>query len=158
MRPIIVISQKNISDIQQCDLRGIYIPLLKIPEECVKDPILIAYYNFHFMPLIFPIDEETNNGIKEFEFTENFFHFKNVDLIETKSLSNNEQYDGICRSYDKNKRDKFMNALPLVDFDLEHMKTHFLKENEEKNPITHLKHYLKYVYVNLLQRTVAHLH
>ncbi len=144
MRPIIVISPKNISDIQQCDLRGVYLPLLKRPDECVKDPILIAYYNFHFMPLIFAMDEETDPQTVEnidIPMTENNYHFQNLDAIESNYLSN-EEFDKMYR-FDKHRKSNFLNAVPLIDFNLEQIKVHFLKEKEENNQMTYLKLYLK---------------
>ena len=151
MRPIIVIAPKNISDIQQCDIRGIYLPLLKPSDECVKDPILIAYYNFHFMPLVFATDEDTgssqaNEHKKENSLSENNYHFKSLDLLESRDLSNDE-FDKMYRFTEKQKSN-FLNALPLIDFSLEDKKVHFLTEIEEKNPITYLRKYLKYLIYN----------
>lgn len=144
MRPIIILSQKNISDLQRCDLRGIYLPLLRQPEECVKDPILIAYHNFHFMPLVLGMDEELYkneaSGVREFVCSDKLYHFKNVDAIELKNVSN-EEYESLYRFDDASKR--YINALPLIGFDLEMMKVHFMKEIEEKNSTQLLKNYLK---------------
>ncbi len=90
-RTIIVISLDTIRNIQPIHLRGIYLPLMRKSDECVKDPILIAFHNFHFMPLLFPIDEENrDDNTSEFINTEKYFHFENIDEMELKDLDNND--------------------------------------------------------------------
>lgn len=144
-RPIIIISQKTVSDIQQCDLRGIYLPLLRKAEECIKDPIIVAYHNYHFMPLLFPMNEETfdakNNGYgsREVNRDERFYHFHSVDAIDAQALSN-DTYESL---YKFSHARPFLNALPLVDFNLDMFKVRFCNENEDKNPISLLKRYFK---------------
>lgn len=144
-RPIIIISQKTVSDIQQCDLRGIYLPLLRKVDECVKDPIIIAYHNYHFMPLLFPMDEETFDakntgyGTREYSRNERFYHFHSVDAIDAQAL-NNDAYESL---YKFSSSRPFLNALPLVDFNLDMFKVRFCNENEDNNPISLLRRYLQ---------------
>jgi hypothetical protein len=147
LRPIIVISQKTVSDIQQCDLRGIYLPLLRKTDACIKDPIIIAYHSYHFMPLVFPMDEETFDakntgyGTREYFRDEKFHHFHNIDIIDSQSL-NNDTYDTIYGSKLYSSR-PFLNALPLVDFNLDMFKVRFCNDSEDKNHLALLKRYLK---------------
>ena len=52
-RPIIVVSPEYLNDLQPNFMRGIYLPLLHSPSNCYKKPILIAFWQFHFLPLVF---------------------------------------------------------------------------------------------------------
>ena len=61
-RPIIVISLETLRNIQPIHLRGIYLPLLIDPGVCIKDPIVIAFHNFHFMPLLYAVDDSQENS------------------------------------------------------------------------------------------------
>ncbi len=90
-RTIIVLSLEVYRNVQPIHLRGIYLPLLVDPSECIKDPIVIAFHNFHFMPLIFGIDdtiddfkEDKNSSIKA---TEKYFHFENIESESLKTYS-----------------------------------------------------------------------
>lgn len=93
-RTIIVVSLDTIRNIQPIHLRGIYLPLMRKAEECVKDPILIAFHNFHFMPLLFPVDDDSGSikedQTNEFASTEKYFHFENIDEMELRDLDNTE--------------------------------------------------------------------
>ena len=141
-RPIIVISLTKIKDIQPCYLRGIYLPLLMRPDDCRKDPILIAYHRFHFMPMLFPMDESKK---EELNWSEKYFHFHYVDNIDIQKLSNAE-YESFYKPYaTSNKHIKFANALPLFDYNLEPLKIHFLKEHELKHELVFMKKYLNLV-------------
>ena len=177
-RTIIVISLDTLRNIQPIHLRGIYLPLLRRPEDCCKDPILIAFHNFHFMPLLFPLDEESNDSSTEIFNTEKYFHFENIDEMDLKDL-NNSEYENNFKFVSQNnsnlsktsststmmsansasaytgfsckrKKNRFYNTLPLIYYNLESMKIHFLKESEEKNSQNFLKNYL-----NLVQLDIA---
>jgi hypothetical protein len=55
-RPIIVLSEdvirnKNGEPISVNDLFGIYLPILSSPNECISEPIVLAYDRSHFCPL-----------------------------------------------------------------------------------------------------------
>lgn len=164
-RPIIVISLETIKNIQPIDLRGIYLPIFNKPSVCVKDPIVIGFHNFHFMPLLFGIDEnEPQNEESMCSNNETFFHFENIDSLESidenqyeqlekldsrsrKSLSMNHSIDV------KKKTDRFYNLLPLVYYqNLKKMKIHFLTEIEEKSYKNLLIKYLNLVEIETTNR------
>lgn len=98
-RPIIVIALKTIRNIQPIDLRGIYLPtLVNDPNECVKDPIVIAFHNYHFVPLVFAFDKQSvrpnNNDLDRIlTYTEKFFHFENVDRIAPPNVDDDDDLD-----------------------------------------------------------------
>ena len=55
-RPIIVLADtciRNLDDeeISVNDLYGIYLPILHLPKDCCRDPIVLAYDQYHFCPL-----------------------------------------------------------------------------------------------------------
>ncbi|CAF1220432.1 unnamed protein product [Adineta ricciae] len=55
-RPIIVLAEdvirnKNGEPISVNDLFGIYLPILSIPNECIREPIVLVYDHSHFCPL-----------------------------------------------------------------------------------------------------------
>ena len=55
-RPIIVLSEKYIRNldgeaVSVNDLFGIYLPILLTPDECCREPVVLAYNQFHFCPL-----------------------------------------------------------------------------------------------------------
>jgi len=64
-RTIIVLALDKIKDLQPSNIRGIYLPLLIKPSECVKEPILIAFHNFHFCPLLYANYDEKLNKIEK---------------------------------------------------------------------------------------------
>ena len=144
-RTIIIISLPTLKNIEDIHLRGIYLPLLNDPTTCCKDPIVIAFHNFHFMPLLFAFDEhqlETLSDISSnVKYNDKYFHFDN--LVNTpESMSIDETYE---KAMDfstsssnnvmmKRKLNKFFNFLPLVYFNSnEKMKIHFLNESENIN-------------------------
>lgn len=45
-------------------MRGIYLPLLHSPSDCFRKPIIIAFWNFHFFPLVFADNHKLNNDPK----------------------------------------------------------------------------------------------
>lgn len=56
-RPIIVLSDKihrgpDGRSLQPNQISGIYLPLLRIPAECEKSPVIIGYLQGHFVPLL----------------------------------------------------------------------------------------------------------
>ena len=57
-RPIIVMAQPSWHDLdgnslQFQNFRGVYLPLKWQPEECCKQPIILGYYQMHFVPLVY---------------------------------------------------------------------------------------------------------
>lgn len=169
-RTIIVISLDTLRNIQPIHLRGIYLPLLRRPDECCKDPIVIAFHNFHFVPLLFPLDEENLDNSSEILSTEKYFHFDNIDESDARDydtiddfkysttlLSKNSSTSTMMSTSSglltnnnstvsvKRKTTRFYNSLPLFYYNLEQMKIHFLKESEEKNSQSYLNKYLNLV-------------
>jgi hypothetical protein len=161
-RTIIVLSLEVYRNVQPIHLRGIYLPLLIDASECIKDPIVIAFHNFHFMPLIFGIDdtiddfkEDKNASIKA---TEKYFHFENIDNLIYENLTDGSyqqiyKYDEsfkLSKANIKRKENTFHNILPLIYYNtLEEMKVHFLNEKEEKNSLKYIKSYLNTCSVNI---------
>jgi hypothetical protein len=150
-RPIIVISLETIRNIQPIHLRGIYLPLLIEPSKCVKDPILIAFHNFHFMPLVYALDGTgksassssavSGNG-STIKYNQRYFHFDNIDAIDSFNMDEST-YDQVIKMSPtaadrgnfniKRKHNQIYNILPLVYcYDLKkRMKIHFLNEPEQ---------------------------
>lgn len=93
-RPIIVISLEKIRNIQSIDLRGIYLPLLaEDPAACVRDPIVIAFHRYHFVPLVFAMDHSStraNDVFRTLTYTSKYFEFENIDRD---SNNNPNKYD-----------------------------------------------------------------
>ena len=65
-RPIIVMAHSMWHDLQGNSLQpqnfsGVYLPLRWTPEECSKHPIILGYYQMHFVPLVYTgvMDGET---------------------------------------------------------------------------------------------------
>lgn len=150
-RPIIVISLETIRNIQPIHLRGIYLPLFREPNECVKDPIVIGFHNYHFVPLVFALDSNTRakDENRTIKYNEKYFHMDNVDCLDQAQLDDNayEQCvkinDRAYQSSNNNnatnlsirrKASHFYNVLPLVfSYDVKRrMKLHFVKESEQK--------------------------
>ncbi|KAI8498492.1 Tnfaip3p [Branchiostoma belcheri] len=50
-RPIIVLADVTFRDLSPNPFGGIYLPLLRHPEQCVRSPIVLVYDDQHFMPL-----------------------------------------------------------------------------------------------------------
>ena len=89
MRPIIVIALEHISlnhleNIQKNYLRGIYLPVLMKPEECIRYPIVIAFQDRHFVPLLFAVDQEAEAKWKKMQIPngELFDSERSVYIIE----------------------------------------------------------------------------
>lgn len=83
-RPIIVISLETIRNIQPIDLRGIYLPLLAT-EPCIRDPIVIGFHNYHFVPLVYALDNRgirLNDEYRTIKYNDKYFHFDNVDFAD----------------------------------------------------------------------------
>jgi hypothetical protein len=114
-RAIIVTALDKIKDLQVINMRGVYLPILNPPDECVKEPILIAFHNFHFCPLLFTLDDNDD----DLNTNLNDFHVVNATKTYT--------------------------YFPLVYSNLEQMKVHFLTQTEDKNAFEHLQNYLKVV-------------
>lgn len=101
-RPIIVISLKTIRNIQPIDLRGIYLPILETDLAlCCKDPIVIAFHDYHFVPLVYALDNnpytrpnEKNRAIK---FNEKYFLFEKVD--QTNENNSFDDYDSVSNTF-----------------------------------------------------------
>ena len=161
-RTIIVLSLEVYRNVQPIHIRGIYLPMLVDPKDCIKDPIVIAFHNFHFMPLIFGIDDTSydikNDKDSSIKSSEKYFHFENIDNLIYENLRD-EVYSQIYK-YDesfkfskanlKRKEERFYNILPLIHYNtLEVMKVHFLNEKEEKNSSKFIEKYLNTCHVNI---------
>ena len=164
-RTIIVVSLEMLREIQPIHLRGIYLPLLNSPNDCVKDPIVIAFHNFHFMPMVLGLDEDEidlkthNTKNKDYvKYNERYFHFDNVENIDSSHL-NDDTYEQLYVLDDeytseklnvKRKNEQFYNLLPLAYFNnFKQMKVHFLNEAEEKDSYKYVKKYLNTVVVEI---------
>jgi hypothetical protein len=161
-RTIIVLSLEVYRNVQPIHIRGIYLPLLVDPKDCIKDPIVIAFHNFHFMPLIFGIDDTSydtkNDKDSSIKSSEKYFHFENIDNLIYENLSDGVysqiyKYDEsfkFSKANLKRKEEKFYNILPLIHYNtLEVMKVHFLNEKEEKNSSKFIEKYLNTCHVNI---------
>jgi hypothetical protein len=124
-RPIVVLSEKYFGNIEPIRLRGIYLPLLMPAETCIHDPIVIAYHNQHFVPLMFALDSaeitkfesvnrDQNNNNKstdgiDFDYRirngASYFHFENVDKFEEDRRLDAETYNAIVDSFIKERQD-----------------------------------------------------
>jgi hypothetical protein len=173
-RTIIVISLPTLKNIEDIHLRGIYLPLLIDPAICCKDPIVIAFHNFHFMPLLFAFDEQQIDSQSDMnlnlKYNDKYFHFDNLaNTSETMSID--ETYEkaidltaaNSTNLIMKRKLNKFFNLLPLVYFNNnEKMKIHFLNEkelnnNNNNNNLVHeklLKMYLNIAEIELDQQDI----
>ena len=114
-RTIIVVALDKIKDLQPNNIRGIYLPILNKPNECVKEPILIAFHNFHFCPLLYGNYDEKLNKIEK---------DVNYDTIFTNTTPNLFKFN---EKYEK----KFL-YFPLIYHNFDAMKVHFLEPAEEK--------------------------
>jgi hypothetical protein len=103
-RPIIVLSLESINNLQQITIRGIYLPLLNKPSDCCKDPIVIAFDNFHFVPLMFTrqnddfniiVKKDDKNTATICEYNQFDYHFENISKIgnNKRTLLTNEEYE-----------------------------------------------------------------
>lgn len=160
LRPIIVISLETLRNIQPIHLRGVYLPLLNKTDQCIKDPIVIAFHNFHFMPLLYALDDDDDDDNDEYNsnenqnnytlrFNEKYFHFENIDNLDN-LINDHDLYSQVYNLnsitieqnenfFIKNqltcecKPNEFYNILPLVYYNgLKKMKVHFLIEQEEQ--------------------------
>ena len=126
-RPIIVLSLETLRNIEPIFLRGIYLPLLNPAAECFKDPILIAFHNFHFMPLLTAKDVSSDTYLTELQ-----FHFDNIDFLM------DEHVDVIdyAKKFSTSPRKKHAHrCLPIIYYNLEQqMMLHFLEESEQSLP------------------------
>lgn len=136
-RPIIVLALETLNDITPIGIRGVYLPLLNAPKDCIRQAIVIGFHNSHFVPLVFVKDtfnqaEETNGVIGDV--------FYDNEIFETP----------LNCTYIKPDRKRTYNYLPLVNKNsngIESMKIQFLKQNEEKNVIKLLEDYLETAFV-----------
>jgi hypothetical protein len=95
-RPIIVIALETLKNIEPIRLRGIYLPVLSDPSSCVRDPILIAFHDYHFVPLMFSLDEFNLNKIEtlknnSFEKQKSYFNHDNDDDEDEECLIENSE-------------------------------------------------------------------
>lgn len=125
-RPIIVIALEKIQNIQPIHLRGIYLPLLaENAAACVKDPIVIAFHRYHFVPLVFAMDNESstraNDANRTLTYTSKYFDFENVDrdVVSNETTSTRYQED-----------DKVSRAPVIITFN---------KQTQQTNKIKYLK-------------------
>ncbi|XP_072018905.1 uncharacterized protein [Amphiura filiformis] len=70
-RPIIVMAQSMWHDLQGHSLQpqnfsGVYLPLKWQPEQCSKSPIILGYYQMHFVPLVYTGVTEGETSATEF--------------------------------------------------------------------------------------------
>ena len=143
-RPIIVVSFDFLKDIQPIFLKGIYLPILQRSEICVKNPIILAYHNFHFLPLLTALDDDSLISY-EIQNNEKYFHFENIQLI---NKFGQDEYEKAVKpkyndSYLRKKSDKFYNFFPLVTSNFEQIPILFSKEEEKSNSEKYLKEYLQ---------------
>ena len=159
-RPIIVLAQEFYKNIEPIRLRGIYLPLLVPPRDCVKDPILIAYHNNHFVPVMFALDEadvanfrslakDSGRVVDENALrTRNsarYFHFENVENFDSQNMDV-ETYQMLVQSHlyknevassslvgYKKRENSFFNVIPLVHADQRPMRVHFIGADEKKS-------------------------
>ena len=139
-RPIIVLGVPVVREVAPSFIRGIYLPLLNDPTECVKEPIIIAFHEFHFCPLIYVMnntDEKNSlgsNGILGDVFKDDMiFQIENENSILGKKRTHN--------------------YIPLVYSNLESMTIHFLKPDEEKKAHTLLETYFKTGFIKVKDGT-----
>jgi hypothetical protein len=133
-RTIIVTALDKIKDLQVINMRGVYLPILNSPHDCILEPILIAFHNFHFCPLLYTNDyndDDLNTNLNDFLVLDDE-HNPN----ETIAIDRNEPKSSTCKTY---------TYFPLVYSNFESMKVHFVTQSEEKNVSKHLQNYLKIV-------------
>lgn len=92
-RPIVVIALEKLQNIQPIHLRGIYLPVLaQNVNTCVRDPIVIAFHRYHFVPLVAASDEDEHEDNKKqrsassaatpLKYTSRYYEFENVDRTD----------------------------------------------------------------------------
>lgn len=130
-RPIIILSLPIIKDSMPSFIRGIYLPLLCQPSECIKEPIVIAYHDFHFCPLVYVYNSEDDNRKSE---TCGIIGdvFRDEVIFELNEATNLSARN-IKRTH---------NFIPLVYSTTESMAIHFIKKDEEKKAASLLDSYL----------------
>ena len=143
-RPIIVVSFDYFKDIQPIFLKGVYLPILWKSEHCEKHPIILAYHNFHFLPLLTALDDESLNVYK-IQNNDKYFHFENIQSISKLGQDDYEKSVTLknTESYLMKKNKIFYNYFPLVRSDFEPIPVLFLAEEEKPNSDNLLKEYLK---------------
>lgn len=162
-RPIVVIALEKLQNIQPIHLRGIYLPVLA-QNACVRDPIVIAFHRYHFVPLVAASDEDEHddNNKKQrsggssasatpLKYTSRYYEFENVDRTDADAIRYDDDEYGYRSSKPlktPNTIKEIYNVLPLVyKYDLNggHMKVHFLTEAEKQNEENLLRKYLNIV-------------
>jgi hypothetical protein len=152
-RSIIVISLESFRSIQPIFMRGIYLPLLRPAYQCVKDPIVIAYHNFHFTPLLFAFDEqekEKEGEEEEHTYSERYFHFEKINsLLLEEGLTETAYRQRYKYDESERKGNTFYSILPLVylNSNMSPMKVHFLSDKELKSQTNLIEDYLSVVCV-----------
>jgi hypothetical protein len=132
-RPIIVLGIPVVKNVAPNFIRGVYLPLLNHSDKCVKEPLLIAFHDFHFCPLVYVMNNSdiSNNSFSCGVVGDVF----DIDEKITEIIGNqNINSSGMKKTH---------NYIPLVHSNLESMKIHFLKSEEEKKAPELLENFFK---------------
>ena len=144
-RPIIVLGVPEVKDVAPNFIRGVYLPLLNRPTDCIKEPILIAFHDFHFCPLVYVMNNsDTKHNLVSCGVIGDVFNSEETinEIMGEEMTSTNS---GLKRTH---------NYIPLVYSNIESMKIHFLKPEEEKKVSNLLDEYFKTGFVRVSEDKV----
>ena len=101
-RPIIILSEdvvrnKRGEPISPNDIFGIYLPLLKSPSECFLQPIVLAYDQSHFCPLINTDEEVGPSTVSYLPLYQSLEHARQQKLLPIKFLQDDPSQESIHR-------------------------------------------------------------
>ncbi len=135
-RPIIVLGLPVVREVTPSFIRGIYLPLLNNPIDCIKEPIIITFHDFHFCPLVYVFNKTDNEkNLKSSGVIGDVFRDETIFEIE-------EDVNNLGKK-------RTHNYIPLVYPNFESMKIHFLKPDEEKKASKLLEVYFKTGFVKV---------
>ena len=106
-RPIIILSEdvvrnKHGEPISPNDLFGIYLPTLRSAKDCIKEPIVLAYDQSHFCPLLTDDNEQNAAADNFLPLYQSPEHARALQLLPVKFLTNDstkEQSLRLLRDY-----------------------------------------------------------
>lgn len=99
-RPIIILSEDVVRNkrgeaISYNDIFGIYLPLLKAASECLSQPLVLAYDQSHFCPLINTDEKMSPSMTSSLPLYQSLEHAREQKLLPIKFLENDLSQEGI---------------------------------------------------------------